>query len=127
MASKSVPTLCAKAHLLLPHADTACSIENLAPGVAKAAVMAGLPASSVKQFVTALLGSVGEITAVPGVDPKILGAAATAIADISAKSFEYVWIANMVIGLVSTGCKSLCPQLSLPGDPSSTYSIGSRD
>ena len=69
--------------------------------------MAGLPTTSVEQFLGALLGSIGDVTAVPGATPKIIGAAVAAIADISAKSFEYVWIANMVIGLVTTTRKLL--------------------
>jgi len=63
--------------------------KNLPTGVAAAAaIKAGLPATSVKQFIEALLGSVGKVTAVPGVNMKIIGAAVTAIANISAKSFE---------------------------------------
>ncbi|CZR69618.1 related to potential drug facilitator PEP5 [Phialocephala subalpina] len=76
--------------------------KNLPTGVAKAVVTAGLPTASVSQFLGALLNSVGEVTAVPGVSPEIIGTAVIAIKNISAQSFRYVWITNMVIGLVTT-------------------------
>ena len=82
-------------------------IENLPTGVAKAAIEAGLPATSVKQFLGALLGSEGDITTVPGVTKQIIGKAVAAIADISAQSFKYVWIANMAIGLATAFGKYL--------------------
>lgn len=67
--------------------------------------MAGLPETSVSQFLGALLNSIGDVTAVPGASPNIISTAIKAVADISAKSFEYVWIANMAIGVVTTACK----------------------
>ncbi|KIX05574.1 uncharacterized protein Z518_06446 [Rhinocladiella mackenziei CBS 650.93] len=72
--------------------------KNLGPGVAAAAIKAGLPHSSAEAFVGAFLG--GDTSALPevsGSTPAIIGAAANAVKTISAQSFKYVWIALMAI------------------------------
>lgn len=47
------------------------------------------------------MGDVGSVSDVAGVTPSIINAAVVAIADISAHSFRFVWIANFAIALAS--------------------------
>jgi len=62
----------------------------------------------------AFLGNSGNVVVdVPGVNGNVIAAAVTAVADVSAHSFKFVWIANMVIA-VATGalCAFLGPVAS---------------
>ncbi|KAI1629102.1 major facilitator superfamily domain-containing protein [Exophiala viscosa] len=74
---------------------------NLPTGVAEAAIGAGLPKSSITAFLGALLSSIGSLTDVKGITPTIIDAALVAIKDISARSFRFVWIANMAIAVAA--------------------------
>lgn len=69
------------------------AIGHLSSNVAAAAVGAGLPTSSVSQYVAGLLGqNTTELMSTPGVTPAIIGAGADALLDTYAKSFRNVWV-----------------------------------
>ncbi|KEF54080.1 uncharacterized protein A1O9_09875 [Exophiala aquamarina CBS 119918] len=90
--------------------DSARSIADLPPSVAEAAIAAGLPPTSAAHFLAAYLGPVGSVVDVSGVTPKIIEAATSAVADTSARSFRYVWFANMAIAVATAAvCVFLRP------------------
>lgn len=78
---------------------------NIPKYVAPAALKAGLPASSLVAFITALAaGDTAALSAVVGVTPEIIGAGAAALKEGFAKSFSYIWyfeIPFMVLALIS--------------------------
>ena len=63
---------------------------------------AGLPESSVQGFVTRFLA--GDTTDLTAVTLSILAAADDALKQVTAKSFEFVWVANAVIGAITAIC-----------------------
>jgi hypothetical protein len=78
--------------------------------IGKAAAEAGLPANSVGQFVTNLLGqnSTG-LAQVPGVTPAIISAGDNAQLDTYTSGFRNVWItatAFVVLAAIGTLCTS---------------------
>ncbi|KAL3482675.1 fungal trichothecene efflux pump [Aspergillus germanicus] len=75
---------------------------RLPTAVATAAVEAGLPESSLTQFLPAFLGGQQNILAsINGVTTQVLAACAQASKDASAASFRNVWFVNMAFGLVA--------------------------
>jgi hypothetical protein len=78
--------------------------------VGKTAVEAGLPANSVAQFVTNLLGhnSTG-LAQVPGVTPAIISAGVDAQLDTYTSGFRNVWasaVAFVILAAIGTFCLS---------------------
>ncbi|KAH6658528.1 major facilitator superfamily domain-containing protein [Truncatella angustata] len=68
-------------------------MSHLGDNIAEAAITAGLPASSVLDFVTDLVGQDSTaLLTVPGVTPNIIGAGAAALFDTYAASFKSVWV-----------------------------------
>lgn len=66
---------------------------KLPSNIAKAGIEAGLPSSSVTQFVGGLAGqNTTLLMSTPGVTPAIIGAGADALLDTYLKSFRSVWI-----------------------------------
>ncbi|KAF7546916.1 hypothetical protein G7Z17_g8095 [Cylindrodendrum hubeiense] len=73
-----------------------------APSVASAAIEAGLPNSSVEEFMKVFFSpDPTGITNVSGVTNMVLVAAEHALKLVTVKSFEFVWIANAVIGAIT--------------------------
>jgi hypothetical protein len=69
----------------------------MSENVAKAAAAAGLPTTSIAQFVGDLLGqNTTGLALVPGVTPAIIGAGANASLDTYAKGFRNVWASAAV-------------------------------
>lgn len=97
------------------HPDTAVlasALDNLGTNVAEAVVGAGLPESSVEQFVTALAAQNDTALAlVPGVTPQIMGVGAEALLDTYATGFRNIWasavgfVALAAIGMFATSSK----------------------
>lgn len=65
-------------------------------------VNAGLPVSSVEEFVTDFLdGNSSALTTIAGVTPSVIKAAEHGLEKVTAESFKFVWIANAVIAVVT--------------------------
>ena len=80
---------------------------DLPNDVAAAAAKAGLPATSIKAFVEALLGKdTAALAKVPGVTPAIIGAAAAAVKQAFADSVRVVYIIAVPFGVVA--CIACC-------------------
>lgn len=88
--------------------------------MASAALKAGLPATSVEQFVGYLAAqNETALAVVPGVTPEIIGAGADALLNTYAVAFRYVWITAIPFTVLATiGMLSL----SLLLDPTSLRS-----
>ncbi|KAL3460213.1 major facilitator superfamily domain-containing protein [Aspergillus heterothallicus] len=75
---------------------------KLPTAVAKAAIEAGLPESSLTQFLPAFLGGQQNLLAsINGVTAQVLAACVEASKVASAASFRNVWFVNMAFGLVA--------------------------
>jgi uncharacterized membrane protein YwzB len=72
--------------------------------VASAAVAAGLPQSSIPEFLSILMGSIGDITSVPGATPNIIAVAQLAAKNAYVESFKYVWLTSIAFGVVALIC-----------------------
>ncbi|KAB5515524.1 major facilitator superfamily domain-containing protein [Coniochaeta sp. 2T2.1] len=69
------------------------AMKKLPGNVAYAAMAAGLPPSSIEQFVTNLAGQNStDLVTVPGVTPEIISAGAGALLDTYATGFRNVWV-----------------------------------
>ena len=80
---------------------------DLPNDVAAAAAKAGLPATSIKAFVEALLGKdTAALAKVPGVTPAIIGAAAAAVKQAFADSVRVVYIIAVPFGVIA--CIACC-------------------
>lgn len=65
-------------------------------------VQAGLPASSVPQFLAAFTaGQVDQLPKIPGVTPEIIGVAAATVKESYVKSFKIVYLATIAFGSLS--------------------------
>jgi hypothetical protein len=72
---------------------------KLLPGrVSAAAATAGLPNSSMKQFLTQILRPGGSVTGVPGVTQAVLQAATLAIKESYISAFKLVWYTSAAFG-----------------------------
>lgn len=69
--------------------------------VATAAIEAGLPITSAKEFVLALLSAPKPVAAVKGVTPAVVAAAAKAVQWAYAASLAYVWYTSIAFGVLS--------------------------
>lgn len=72
---------------------------NIPALVPAAATNAGLPASSVLQFLSALSGA-GNLTAVPGVNQQIIAAGTAAYELASVKAYRVVFLSTIAFGAV---------------------------
>jgi hypothetical protein len=81
---------------------------HLPSNVAQAAIQAGLPASSVPEFVTGLVGqNTTALLATPGVSPTIIGAGADALLDTYLKGFRNVWVTALpFVAIAAIGMSS---------------------
>ncbi|KAJ9165483.1 MFS general substrate transporter [Coniochaeta hoffmannii] len=69
------------------------AMKHLPDNIASAAISAGLPFSSVQQFVGDLAGqNQTDLVNVPGITPEIIGAGAGALLDTYATGFRNVWV-----------------------------------
>jgi len=81
--------------------------------VATAAVMAGLPESSVPQLLGILTGSVNmPITSVPGISLPIIEASTVALKIAYRSAFQYVWWTSIPFGILALGCALVTKDLS---------------
>jgi type VI protein secretion system component VasA len=72
---------------------------NLVKYVAPAALKAGLPATSIVAFLTAIgAGNLVAVEAVPGVTPAVLHAAAGASVTAYEKSFQTIYLVTLAFG-----------------------------
>ncbi|KAM5345965.1 hypothetical protein ACJ41O_011826 [Fusarium nematophilum] len=77
-------------------------VDHRIPDVAQAVVKAGLPASSVEEFVAAFLaGDNSALADIAGATPSVITAAQRALETVISESFKFVWIANAIIGVVT--------------------------
>ena len=75
---------------------------NIGSYVAKAALGAGLPPSSLKAFIGALAnGEVAALSKIPGVTPKIIGAGVAALKQAFADSLRVVYIIAVPFGVIA--------------------------
>ncbi|KIX06701.1 uncharacterized protein Z518_04677 [Rhinocladiella mackenziei CBS 650.93] len=87
--------------------------------VAAVAIQAGLPQSSLLEFLGVLTGAITTtpISAVPGVTPGIIEISSLALRRAYMDSFKYVWYASIPFGVVSLACalstKDLSPNLTM--------------
>jgi hypothetical protein len=89
--------------------------------VGEAAGKAGLPASSIPDFVKNLLGqNTTALGAVPGVNPSIIGAGADALLDTYTIGFRNVWVS--AIGFIVLAAIGKFPRSLLVPDVRLTYS-----
>ena len=81
--------------------------------IAKAAIAAGLPSTSVTAYVTAVLADpTGKMAAaVKGVTPAILGTAQLATQWAYADSLKYVWYTSIPFGVISCICCLFLPNI----------------
>lgn len=82
------------------------AMKRLPENIASAAISAGLPPSSVAQFVGDLAGqNKTDLVTVPGVTPAIIGAGAGALLDTYAKAFRNVWVTALVFCVLAAVCE----------------------
>lgn len=79
--------------------------------VAQYAVKAGLPISSVEEFVKAFLTEPTKLTAVPGSTPQIAAAARAGSRLAYAYALKYVWYSTIPFGVIGIGCCFFFPSL----------------
>ena len=72
---------------------------NLPSFVADYAIKAGLPSTSVKEFVDIYLARPDQVATVPGVTPMIIAAATVGSRWAYAESFKYVWYTSVAFGI----------------------------
>jgi hypothetical protein len=74
--------------------------------VVPAALGAGLPETSLPEFLGILTGVVttAPITSVPGISLNIIEASTLALKQAYRQSFKYVWLASIPFGIVSLVC-----------------------
>lgn len=82
------------------------AMKHLPDNIASAAISAGLPPSSVTQFVGDLAGqNQTDLVNVPGVTPEIIGAGAGALLDTYATGFRNVWVTALAFCVLAGICK----------------------
>ncbi|RSL72456.1 hypothetical protein CEP53_001108 [Fusarium sp. AF-6] len=70
--------------------------------VTNAVVNAGLPTSSAQEFVAAFLaGNSSALATIPGATPSVFTAAEHSLEHVTTESFKFVWIANVIIAVVT--------------------------
>jgi hypothetical protein len=81
---------------------------HLSSNIAQAGLRAGLPNSSVPQFVAGLIGqNTTALLATPGVSPKVIEAGAGALLDTYVKGFRNVWLTALpFVALAAVGMLS---------------------
>lgn len=80
--------------------------DNLAPKIAAAALPLGLPESSLRPLIDALVAhNNAALAQIPGASPEIIGAAAGALLNAFALAFRYVWVAAGAFALFAFLCK----------------------
>ena len=98
--------------------------DELASSIAVAVEREGLPVQYLQSFLSAFLYNDEQgLSAIPEVTPAILSVAGHVYKVVAARSFRYVWIAAIVVGVITCICKcSLLKQLfdSVPHFPIQT-------
>lgn len=87
---------------------------NLPAYVAQAALGAGLPQTSLKQFIGALTNPIDGpmlLKQVPGATAQVVSAGALALRWAYADSLKYVWYATIPFGIISIICCALVPNI----------------
>jgi hypothetical protein len=98
---------------MIDNAVFVAAMKNLGPNVGHATLEAGLPPTSIPEFVTNLLGqNTTALVAVPGVDPSIIGAGAGALLDAYSIAFRNVWVSAIGFIVLAAICKLSCPSLN---------------
>ncbi|KEF56795.1 uncharacterized protein A1O9_06985, partial [Exophiala aquamarina CBS 119918] len=81
--------------------------QDLLPRVAAAVVPAGLPVSSVEDFILALTsGSLSAIETVPGTTPEIIATGVDALGGVYSSAFRLIYLVGMAFGLLA--CLGAC-------------------
>ncbi|KAF4334226.1 major facilitator superfamily transporter [Fusarium beomiforme] len=78
---------------------------HLVPDLSKAVLSAGLPASSVGDFVSGLIAGNSSIGNITGATPDTIEVATRTHESITAEAFKFVWVANAAIGVIATFCE----------------------
>jgi hypothetical protein len=86
------------------------AMKRLPDNVASAAIAAGLPTSSLYQFVGDIAGhNTTDLLTVPGVTPEIIGAGAGALLDTYAIGFRNIWLTALAFCVLAGICKLIIP------------------